>query len=258
MDGYLEQTEGILTAHPKLSLPGRQKPYVMAHRGNQKACPENTLAAFQQAFSDGADILETDLHLSRDGVFMCIHDATLDRTTDGRGAVAEKTLAELKKYRAGIHHPMYHTERIPTLAETAAILPGDVALALELKAECFREEAVCRKLLDELKQHSVYARSVVISFYLEYIRAIQAVDAHLPVGLITEKRLTPLAGVQLAGPIWPLVFINPFYVHQAHALGQVVCPLDPEPDRRLPIYQMLGCDAVVSNNPAVTCRLLGR
>ena len=245
-------------AHTDLSLPGRPKPYVMAHRGNQKACPENTLAAFQQSFSDGADILETDLHMSRDGVFVCIHDATLDRTTDGRGAVAERTLVELKCYSAGIHHPMYKTERIPTLAETASILPGDVALALELKAICFREEVVCRKLLDELKHYGVHGRTVVISFEIDYLRNIQAVDAHLPVGLITEKRLTPLSGLQLAGPIWPFIFINPFYVWQAHALGQVVCPLDPEPDRRLSIYRMLGCDAVVSNNPAVTCRLLGR
>ncbi len=245
-------------AHTDLSLPGRQKPYVMAHRGNQKACPENTLAAFQQAFSDGADILETDLHLSKDGVFVCIHDATIDRTTDGHGAVAEMTLKELKAVSAGTHHPVYRSERIPTLAETAAILPDEVALALELKAEGFRESDVCRRLVEELKQVEVYNRTVVISFYLEYLMNIQAIDAHLPLGLITEKRLTPLAGMQLAGPIWPFVFINPFYVRQAHALGQVVCPLDPEPDGRLGLYRLLGCDAVVTNNPAVTCRLLKR
>lgn len=242
----------------ELSLPGRKKPYVMAHRGNQKACPENTLAAFQQAFSDGADILETDLHMTADGVFVCVHDATLERTTDGRGPVAEKTLAELKRLSAGIHHPMYRDERIPTLAETAAILPAGIALALELKAESFREPATCRKLVEELKDYGVYERSVIISFHQEHIRAVQAVDKQIPLGLITMSRPVPLAGVQLAGPFWPLVFFNPFYVLQAHALGQVVCPLDPEPDRRLPLYRMLGCDAVVTNNPAVTCRLLGR
>ena len=60
----------------ELTLPGRTKPYVMAHRGNRVLCPENTLASFSKAFEEGADILETDLHLSADGVFMCIHDAT--------------------------------------------------------------------------------------------------------------------------------------------------------------------------------------
>ena len=71
-----------------LTLPGRRKPYVMAHRGNRVACPENTLAAFRRALADGADILETDLHVAADGQFVCIHDGTLDRTTNGRGLVA--------------------------------------------------------------------------------------------------------------------------------------------------------------------------
>jgi glycerophosphoryl diester phosphodiesterase len=53
----------------KLEIPGRTKPYVMAHRGNRVQCPENTLVAFRQAFKDGADILETDLHLSKEGKF---------------------------------------------------------------------------------------------------------------------------------------------------------------------------------------------
>ena len=57
----------------------------MAHRGNRAACPENTLASFRRAIADGADVLETDLWLSRDGAFVCIHDATLERTTDTIG-----------------------------------------------------------------------------------------------------------------------------------------------------------------------------
>ena len=66
-----------------LDIAGKPKPYVMAHRGNRVACPENTLAAFQRALDEGADILETDLHVTADDVFVCIHDATLDRTTNG-------------------------------------------------------------------------------------------------------------------------------------------------------------------------------
>jgi glycerophosphoryl diester phosphodiesterase len=61
----------------------------MAHRGNRVLCPENTLAAFRQALADGADILETDLHLTADKEFVCIHDATVDRTTNGSGAVVQ-------------------------------------------------------------------------------------------------------------------------------------------------------------------------
>ena len=78
-----------------LALPGHSKPYLMAHRGNRVLCPENTLSSFRKALEEGADILETDLHLSSDDVFMCIHDATLDRTTNGSGPVSSKTLIEL-------------------------------------------------------------------------------------------------------------------------------------------------------------------
>ena len=91
-----------------LFIPGRQKPYIMSHRGNQQLCPENTLAAFQQAIVDGADIIETDLHLSSDGVFMCIHDETLERTTNGHGRVAEKSLKELKTFSACYDKPEFH------------------------------------------------------------------------------------------------------------------------------------------------------
>ncbi|HZK60580.1 MAG TPA: glycerophosphodiester phosphodiesterase family protein, partial [Anaerovoracaceae bacterium] len=77
----------------------------MAHRGNRQLCPENTLAAFRQAIIDGADIIETDLHLSADGVFICIHDETLDRTTNAQGLVAKKTLKELKSKSAGYGNP---------------------------------------------------------------------------------------------------------------------------------------------------------
>ena len=72
-------------------LAGKRKPLVMAHRGNRELFPENTLPAFRRAWQEGADIIETDLHLSRDGEFMCIHDSTLDRTTCGDGPVAART-----------------------------------------------------------------------------------------------------------------------------------------------------------------------
>ena len=113
-----------------LSLPGRPRPYIMAHRGNRVACPENTLAAFRRALAEDADILETDLHVSHDGAFVCIHDATLDRTTDGRGEVETRTLAELKTFDAGGGRPGFAGERLPTLAEAAGLLPAARVLAL--------------------------------------------------------------------------------------------------------------------------------
>ena len=241
-----------------LSLPGRPRPYIMAHRGNRVACPENTLAAFRRALAEDADILETDLHVSHDGAFVCIHDATLDRTTDGRGEVETRTLAELKTFDAGGGRPGFAGERIPTLAEAAGLLPADRVLALELKSDRFLEPAVCRRLADELDTLGVRARTVVISFELARVRAVRAVAPDIPIGYITLNNPLPLVDAALFGPLWPLLVLNPLYPLLAHARGGVVCPLDPTPDSRLWLYRRLGCDAVLTDDPGTTRKALGR
>jgi glycerophosphoryl diester phosphodiesterase len=247
-----------VTTSSVLTLAGKIKPYVMAHRGNRVACPENTLASFRRALADGADILETDLHLSADGQFMCIHDGTVDRTTDGHGEVAGMTLAELKALSASYGRAGFEAERIPTLAEVAAILPNDVAIALELKTDRFLEPEVCRALVAELERTGIRGRAVVLSFALPRVQAVRAVAPDILAGWITINRPWPLAGVQLLGPFWPLLLLNPFYVWVAHRRGQIVCPLDPTPDARLWWYRVLRCDAVLTDNPEATCRALRR
>jgi len=242
----------------KLSLPDRTKPYLMAHRGNRVLCPENTLASFKQAFKEGADILETDLHLSADDVFMCIHDATVDRTTNGSGAVAEKTLAELKQLSASYGFKGYETERIPTLSETAAILPPGVALALELKTDRFLETGVCRRLVAELRAAGILERAITLSFSLPRLQAVKAVEPAIPMGWITMAKFAPHPLPEVLGPFWPAVFLNPFFVKRAHKRQQLVCPLDPTPDARLWYYKLLGCDAIVTDNPGATLKALQR
>jgi glycerophosphoryl diester phosphodiesterase len=230
----------------------------MAHRGNRVLCPENTLASFVKAFEEGTDILETDLHLSADGVFMCIHDATVDRTTDGSGAVAEKTLAELKSLSASYRFNGFERERIPTLAETTSILPAGVGLALELKTDRFLEPEVCTRLVAELRDAGVLSRTIVLSFSLPRLQTVQAVEPAIPMGWITMAKLSPHADPEVLGPFWPAVFLNPFYVRRAHQRGQLVCPLDPTPDSRLWYYKWLGCDAIVTDNPGATLQAMRR
>ena len=240
-----------------LNLPGKSKPYVMAHRGNRVACPENTLAAFQQALDDGADILETDLRLTSDGVFVCIHDAEVDRTTNGSGAVSEMTLREIKTLSAACGRSAFEAEKIPTLAELVAILPPDVPLALELKDDQFLMSDVCRRLVGELDRAEVRERTVVLSFSLARIVTMRSIAPDIPIGWITLTRAVPLRGVQFLGPLWPLIILNPFYVRLAHMRGQMVGPLDPTPDSRLWLYRWLGCDVVLSDDPGATIRALG-
>lgn len=115
---------------------------VIGHRGNRAHAPEDTLPSFAQAAGLGVDALEMDLHLSRDGVPVVIHDPTLDRTTDARGPVAERTVAELARVDAGARFSKDGGRTtpyrglgigVPTLEEVLATHPT-IPLILEIKA----------------------------------------------------------------------------------------------------------------------------
>jgi glycerophosphoryl diester phosphodiesterase len=107
---------------------------VAAHRGGALSRPENTLAAFREAARIGAHQIELDVRRSADGELVVIHDESVDRTTDGRGAVADLTLAELRRLDAGsAYGPAFAGERIPTLGEVLDAVPRNVWLNVQIK-----------------------------------------------------------------------------------------------------------------------------
>ncbi len=230
----------------------------MAHRGNQALFPENTLSAFRQAVTDGADIIETDLQLTQDGAFLCLHDATIDRTTDGTGLASTFSLEQIRSYNAAARNPDLPPEPIPILTDLAKILPTTVMIALELKSDAFLKRATCHRLLDELRTTHLLERTVLLSFNPQHLATIRATDPTVPIGLITSNRPWPPSNMEMFGPYWPLLIINPLLVLLAHAKGQLVCPLDPTPDSRLWLYRVLGCDAILTDDPGKTARALGR
>lgn len=106
----------------------------IAHRGSSADRPENTLAAYKRAIEAGATAIEVDVRTSKDGVLVVMHDESLERTTDGEGAVGEKTLEELKQLDAGgWFGKEYEGERIPTLEEVLKAADGKVDVLLDLK-----------------------------------------------------------------------------------------------------------------------------
>jgi len=240
------------------NFSSKRQPLVMAHRGNRVLFPENTMAAFQQAVEDGAEILETDLHLSKDEKFICIHDGNVDRTMNGSGKVEDKLLTELKSLRALGNDSTLTSETIPTLVELSEFLPQGIALALELKTDRFLQPEVCLKLRDLLSAHQVMDRTMVLSFSLERLKTVQLAVPELPVGWISMTRLIPNVPVDLIGSFWPVFYINPFYVKMAHKRGLFTCPLDPTPDTRLQYYLKLGVDAVLSDDPGTTHKEIKR
>ncbi len=139
------------------------RPVIFAHRGSSGTYAEHTRAAFLQALADGADGVECDVHLSRDGELVCIHDSTVDRTTDGTGRVAELTLAELRRldvssWKGAPLPPEYggRSEQFLSLADLVLLLRRTgrpIKLAIELKHPSpfglRLEEALIAFLMDE-------------------------------------------------------------------------------------------------------------
>jgi glycerophosphoryl diester phosphodiesterase len=145
---------------------------VYAHRGASVEFPENTMAAFQRALELGVEGIELDVHVSADGVPMVIHDATVDRTTNGTGAVADMAREELQALDAG------DGERIPTLAEVLDLVGSALHVDIEVKARNAGET-----VLEEVKGRDL--RWLISSFDWEVLRYVRSRDANVELWPLT-------------------------------------------------------------------------
>ena len=146
---------------------GKPVTLLAAHRGGAFLWPENSLLAFRNAVALGADFIEFDVHLSRDGEVMVIHDPTLDRTTNGRGAVRDRTVAELKALRLKDRTGAATDETVPTLDEVIVVASrADRRMLLEIKVDGGRARypGIEEKVLALLDRHRMAASTVVMAF----------------------------------------------------------------------------------------------
>jgi len=169
------------------------KPMVIAHQGGDGLRPSNTLPAFQHAVDLGVDVLELDVHLTRDGELVVMHDATVDRTTDGTGALADMTLAQVKALDAAYHWPYEGDERpyrdrgirVPTLAEVMSRHP-ELRFNVEIKPDSLDAAgAVC----SELRRLDMTDRVLVASFHPQTMDAFRDACPAVPTsGYESEAR----------------------------------------------------------------------
>lgn len=173
----LSQTSRPASAPAVLTALG-ERPLVIAHRGGKGLWPENSLFAFERAVALGVDMLEMDLHLSADGEMVVIHDATLDRTTNGQGPVAALSLQHLLALDAGYRwtadggqsYP-YRGQgvRIPTFADVLERFPTTPKV-IEIKVPDVGMEA---RLCEALTAHDQTDRVIVGSFYERSLQAFR-------------------------------------------------------------------------------------
>lgn len=132
---------------------------VIGHMGSCADRPGNTVVGVLRAAEGGAHVAEVDVRTTRDGALVCLHDDTVDRTTDGTGKVAELTLAQVEKLDAGVKFdPKFRGERVPTLRGVLTAAKGKIGIMLDLKEE---GEEYARKIAAEVREHGEPKRLVI-------------------------------------------------------------------------------------------------
>lgn len=168
----------------------RQRPFnVIAHRGASGHAPENTLAAFQKAIDLGADMVEFDAHLSRDGELVVIHDERLERLTNGFGFVKDYTVSELKRFNISKPCENGDIERIPTLREVFELIGKHVGVVVELKTGYLLYEGIEAKTARLLEEFDLIDNAIVIAFHHPTLQAIKRINPQIATGILYSAGL---------------------------------------------------------------------
>ena len=153
-------------------------PLIIGHRGASAYKPENTMASFQLAAEQGADGVEFDVRLSADGQVIVIHDALVDRTTDGHGAIAEMTLAQIREFDAG------DGEHLPTLAELFETVGDSLLYNIEIKEYQWRNRGLETAVSALIQQYNLQNQVIISTFSpIALRRAQKAVAGTVPTAL---------------------------------------------------------------------------
>lgn len=172
----------------------------VAHRGASRYAPENTLAAFRRALEDGVPAVECDVRRTRDGHLVVIHDAAVDRTTDGRGLVESLTLDALRRLDAGRWFGQEWTgERVPLFDEVLELVRGRALIKVEIKNNPHPAAGIEREVVEAIQRHGMEDDSFVMSFDHQAVRAVRSAAPRIATGIIYAARLVdPVAAARAA------------------------------------------------------------
>ena len=170
-------------------------PWIIAHRGYSQKYPENTLAAFEAAAATGVPMIELDVRFSRDRRPVVIHDTTLERTTNGYGAVKDFTVAELKKLDAGSwFDPAYADQRVPELPEVLDPVGSRTRLNIEIKAQAYEPrhppDAIEKQIVAMVKKKNLKDSVLISSFEIDFLVQIASMPDPPAIAYISHTPAT--------------------------------------------------------------------
>lgn len=228
------------------------KPAIIAHRGAAGLAPENSLAAIRAGLAHHAPYIEIDVQRSADGVLVVIHDETVDRTGNGRGAVRELPWAELRRLDVGrAFAPHFAGEAIPTLADVLLLLQDKPAtLVIEIKDPHFYP-AISQQILALLAEYQAQERVVVISFDHTELETFHRLAPGIPIGLAVTKPwpIPYIAPTQTVDVFWPGVLLDPTFVCRMHRRGYTVWVWTVNSPTLMRLLAWLGVDGLTTDRP---------
>jgi glycerophosphoryl diester phosphodiesterase len=232
---------------------------VIAHRGNSCAAPENTLAAIRSAILSGAEYIEIDIRRTRDGVLVLMHDATVDRTTNGTGVVSGLTWAEVRRLdaREGFDSETGNDpERVPTLADALALtVASSATLVIEVKSPV-HSPRIANDLMGVVDAAAARRRVVVASFDHTWLREFAAHAPDVPIGELwiwPAPRLSRTRVPEVISVHWSSVLLNPTLIPRLRRAGSLIWVWTVDNPTLIRILRRLGADGITTSNPT-RCR----
>jgi glycerophosphoryl diester phosphodiesterase len=216
---------------------------IMGHRGAAAVEPENTLLSISCAIETGVDAVEIDVRLTKDRTLVVIHDATVDRTTNGTGPVSSYELKEIKELDAG------KGEAIPTLQEVIDVIDGKATLVVELK-----EEGTEQSVVELIEKNKLEENVYVISFWHQLVKSAKSMNRRIKTGvLLVGCPVDSCVATHVSADalVMRYNFVNKQFVEMAHEEGLKIFVWNIDDAHLLPPYAEMGVDGIGSNDPRV-------
>jgi glycerophosphoryl diester phosphodiesterase len=222
---------------------GMKRSYrIVAHRGASAYEPENTIRAIRRAIEFAADMVEIDVQSTRDDHLVIIHDAEVERTTNGKGSVKELTLAAIRRLDAG------KGEKIPTMQEVLEAAKDKIGVMIEVKSV-----GIEKRLLELIRSEEMSEQVIVTSFMTDVVRNIRKLDSKLSTGQIFSWKIPNLAkrAVELRTTVMVPAFdlVNRRMVQELHEVSVPIYTWTVDNRRIAERLIELGVDGIVTNKP---------